>query len=555
MRHVITRHPSWIALVVLWAWSCTPKAEPPAATGDAPAAAEAPAVEDSQPTRTLRRAIGTPQALDPARAAAVGGATIIGDLFEGLYRVGPGGAPVLAAAERHDVSPDGLTHTFTLREKGRWSDGAPVTADDFVFAWLRALDPALAAAGASTLHTVAGARAYNRAVADAERAALKRAVGLEARDPRTLVMRLTQPDPHLSWRLTRPAAVPVQRAQVEAHPDDWLTPERAVTNGPWTLSALSPGQRVSARRNPHFADGAPVPFDAIEYVIVEDETAAYNLYRTDKLDYVAGKVPASAVTTLRREGSTELRVVPFAGVDFYLVNTTRAPFDDPRVREALSLAIDRAAIGHHVLKSGELPAESLVPPSLGGDHPPSFDPARAKALLAEAGYGPERPLRRFTLAHDQGDAARRLAEYAQQQWKKNLGVDCDVSSMERKVLLGQQRALDYDLSRAAWFADVPDPAEFLDPWTSDSRANRSGWKSAAFDQAAERLSRLTEPVARQRAAKAAEALLIQGRPAIPTYVHVRSDLVKPYLLGHDPSTGTVQPSRLFRFSERRQTDR
>jgi len=480
--------------------------------------------------------------------ATVGGATVIADLFEGLYRIGPGGTPVLAAAERHDVDPSGSTHTFTLREKGRWSDGRPVTADDFVYAWLRALDPSLGAVGATTLHSVAGARTYSGAGQATDRAALERAVGLEARDARTLVVRLERQDPYLKWHLSRPAAVPLRRGVIDAHPDDWLSPARAVSNGPWMLSERDPGQRIVARANPHFSDDAPVPFDVVEYVIVEDETAAYNLYDTDKLDYVAGMVPAATSSTLRRARDPQLRVVPFAGVDFYLFNTTHAPFDDPRVRRALSLALDRGAIGRQVLKGGELAAVSFVPQSMSGRRGPLFDPERARALLNEAGYGKDAPLRRFTLSHDQGQAPRRLAEYAQQQWRRHLGVECDLLSMERQVLIGQQRALDYDVSRAAWFADVPHAVAFLEPWTRDNPANRTGWKNTAFDDAISRGRHAHTSSVRSEAFAAAEDILMREMPAMPTFVHVRSDLVKPHLRGHDPRAGMFQPSRLFRLA-------
>lgn len=532
------RTPARLALITsaaLCAWACNPKTEAPPAAGSAPPAPAA--------APTLRRTLNTPQSLDPAAVGDVGGATVIGDLFDGLYRVGPGGRPILAAAEDHAFSPDGRTHTFTLRATGRWSNGAPVTAADFVYGWLRALDPAVAGAGAHALYAIAGARAYNGATAEADRGALRAAVGVEARDPRTLVVRLERPDPRLAFALTRPAAVPLSQAAVEAHPDAWMTPPHAVTNGPWSLSARD-GQRIVARRNPHYAP--PAPFAAIEYLIVEDEAAAYNLYRTDKLDYIAGKVPAAALGTLRRARDPELRVVPFAGVDFYLFNTTRPPFDDPRVRRALSLALDRSVIGDQILKGGELAAHSLIPPGLGGAGGPSFDPDRAAALLAEAGYGPKQPLRRFALSHDQSEPARRLAEYAQQQWKKILGVDCDLRSMERKALIDQQRALDYDLSRAAWFADVPDAAAFLEPWIGGSRANRSGWADPAFDATLKRLEALTDPAARRAATRTAEAILMEALPGMPTFVHVRSDLVKPHIAGHDPETGMYHPSRLFR---------
>ncbi|MCB9543850.1 MAG: peptide ABC transporter substrate-binding protein [Myxococcales bacterium] len=516
--------------------ACTPRGEAPG-----PDAAAAP------PPVVLRRTLTTPRALDPALVVDVGGVTVTGDTFEGLYRVGPGGAPVLAAASDHAVSPDGLTHTFTLRPGGRWSDGQPVTAADFAWSWRRALAPATAAPGAATLHGIAGARACT-AAPPAEAAAACAAIGVEARDARTLVVRLDRPEPTLRAALTQPVALPVPRAVVEGHGDRWTRPDVIVSNGMWVPSEQGP-TAIIARRNPHYDDGTPIPFDAIEYVIVEDETAAHNLYATGKLDYLAGKVPAAVIATLRRERSPTLRRVPFAGVDFYLFNTTRPPFDDPRVRRALSLALDRSVIGEAVLEGGELAAGSLIPPALGGRaaSDDDFDPDRARALLAEAGHGPERPLR-FALTHDESEPARRLAEYAQQQWRRHLGAHCDLRSMERRALVEVQRARDYDVSRAAWFADVPDALGFLEPWLGDAPANRTGWRDPAFDAAVAAIAAAPDEGARRAAIAAAEARLLDALPAMPTFVHVRVDLVRPGLLGHDPGTGLYQPARLLRFA-------
>ena len=350
--------------------------------------------------------------------------------------------------------------------------------------------------------------------------------------------------------LTQPITLPVPRALVERHGEHWTRPDLIVSNGIWVPSQQTP-TRITARRNPHYDDGSPIPFDAIDYLIIEDETAAHNLYITGKLDYLAGKVPAAIIATLRRERSPALRLVPFAGVDFYLFNTRRPPFDDPRVRRALSLAFDRAPIGDTVLKGGEQPAHSLIPPALGGREAPAdaFDPDRARALLAEAGYGGDRPLPRFALSHDESESARRLAEYAQQQWHKNLGITCDLRSMERRALVAAQRALDYDLSRAAWFADVPDAIGFLEPWLADTPGNRTGWQHPPFDAAVAEAARRSDPIARRAAITAAEDILLEALPAMPTYVHVRVDLVRPGLDGHDPRVGMYQPSRLLRFVE------
>lgn len=537
---------SIVALAALAA-GCTPSADaPPAEASAAEPIAEA--TPDPSPPRTLRRSLTTPAALDPSRVVDVGGTTVIQDLFEGLYRLGPVGEPVLAAAEKHAISADGLVHTFTLRADARWTDGRPVTAADFAYGWRRTLDPATASGSAAALFAIEGARAFNGASGDAV-AAARAAVGVEAVDARTLRVRLERPEPMLAVHLARPSTSPLPRWAIEAHGDGWMAPENIVSNGPWRMTAHQRGRRLEAGVHRQHPDAAALPFDTIEYVVVEDETAAYNLFATDALDYVAGKVPTSVATRLRRAKDPALRAVPFTGVDFYLFNTTRPPFDDPRVRRALSMALDRSAIGSRVLKGGEVSAHSLVPPGLGGIDQPLFDPAGAKALLAEAGYTAETPMRRFTLSHDSSDPARILASYAQQQWQRHLGVQCDLQSVERKVLIGQQRALDYDLSRAAWFADVPDPIEFLEPWAAGSPGNRTGWADAQYDTALTAARAAVDGVERRRQLAAAEARLLAAMPAMPTFVHVRTDLVHARLAGHDLAFGIAQPSRTLRLAD------
>jgi oligopeptide transport system substrate-binding protein len=497
---------------------------------------------------------GEVASLDPHTATGVPEGRILRALYEGLVARDPATLdPVPAAAASWEVSEDSLEYVFHLRPEGRWSNGDPLTAEDFAWSFRRVLDPETAASYASELDCVVGARAYRTGL-DPEGGRIERdpsSVGIEALDALTLRIRLVHPVSYFLHLLAFQAFFPVHRASIEAlrarYPDTWRTrwtrPENLVVNGPFTLALRRVSDRMRLAKNPRYWDADRVALDTIDALFLEQSGTALNLYLAGEVDWLDGVIPPLLVQ--RIVGREDFRRDRYLGVYFLRVNVTRPPLDDSRVRRALALTVPRRQICSLVLKAGQQPATTFIPWGGIGDYRSprvlGEAPLEAQKLLREAGYGPNKPFPPIELSYNTSESHRDIAEVTASSWRRNLGIEVRLRNQEWKVHLDAQTALAYDLSRSSWIADHPDPIGFLSIFTSGHENNRTGWADAEYDRLLEEAA-VAEAGKREELLAAAEERLLTQCPIIPIYSYVSQNLVNPRLGGfsgnlldeHDP---------------------
>jgi oligopeptide transport system substrate-binding protein len=501
----------------------------------------------------LRRAISAePESLDPHLARSVPATKVLGDLFEGLVTLGPDGSLQAGASADWTVSEDGLTWTFRLRPGLTWSNGDPLTAEDFVWSFRRLVDPATGAFYGSNLMPLAGARRILEGEADPD------TLGVAAPDGGTVVLRLAYPVGDLLHRLAHPSAAPVHRASVEEWGDDYPAPKRLVGNGPYRLVERVIGGHIGLEKNGFYRDPVSVPIERVRYYPLEDEMAEYNRYRAGELDITA-RVPAPLFRDIETDRPRELRVAPYLGVYYLGFNLSEPPFlDAPDLRRALSLAIDRRRIAGTLAGRGELPAWSWTPPAVRDYSPPRFDYAdktadaraeEARRLYREAGYGAERPLR-FRLRYNTSDENRRIATALQSMWRDVLGAEVELVNQEFRVLIAETRRGDIPgLFRGSWIADYNDVGNFLTVLTSGHTANHFGYSNPAFDSLVAAAIRERGDEERAGLFANAERLLLAEHPVLPIFFYVSKHLVHPRVGGWVDNSLDYHYSRYLRLRE------
>ncbi|MCX6937048.1 MAG: peptide ABC transporter substrate-binding protein [Verrucomicrobia bacterium] len=491
-------------------------------------------------TQTLHRTVGPdPANLDPHLASALGELQILSALFEGLVAEDPVTlAPIAGVARNWQISADGTTYTFLLRPEARWSDGRPLVAADFVASLRRALTPALGAPNAELLYPVLNAEAYHKA-----RLADFSAVGITAPDPQTLRIVLEYPSAHFLSLLTHPVWFPVPlHAIAAAGPADargnrWASaPASFVGNGAFTLQEWRAGQVLVAAASPTYWDAATVKLRAVHFHAFDSVDAQERAYRAGQL-HVIDALPAGRIDAWRAEAPEQLRTDPFLDAYFYRFNTNRPFLSDVRIRRALSLALDREQLVNALLRGGQRPATSFVPPGTGGYNPPAIvrhDLAAAKALLAEAGHPDGQGLPVFELLYNTSENHRRVAETVQNQWRA-LGVQTRLINQEFATLLEARRSGDFQILRSGWVADYDDPISFLALFTGQSAQNFTGWSDPAYDRALYQAARTTDTAARQALLHQAETRLLEAAPILPLYVNTHVFLLHPSVRGWHPT--------------------
>jgi oligopeptide transport system substrate-binding protein len=366
-------------------------------------------------------------------------------------------------------------------------------------------------------------------------------VGVRAADDYTLVVDLENPVPYFLDLVKFYTALPVPRHVIERlaregkNPDLWTRPEHIVSNGAYRLSEWKFRQFMRLQKNARYWDAQHVRMPSVRLAMVESYNTTLNLYEAGELDAIGpnSSLPAEFMDQLSRY--RDFRRAPTLASYFYWFNTNAAPVNDARVRRALSLAIDRKSLVEHVSRGGQIPSADLVPDQLGGyvgPHSPLFDPEAARALLREAGYGPGHPLPPLTLTYNTTEAHKQLAEAVQQMWKQNLGVTVELENQEWKVYLKNLQSMSFQIARMGWVGDYPDPNTFLELLTSHNGNNHAGWHDAHYDDLLKQANATTEHAARMQKLQDAERYVLAAMPILPLYVYSRSELVKPYLMGH-----------------------
>jgi len=491
-----------------------------------------------------------PDSLDPHLTTSGYAGNIIFEMFVGLTTLDPKANVVPGAAASWTISPDGKTYTFKIRRGMQWSDGRPVTAEDFAYAFRRTMDPKTASRAAPLLYMIVNAREVNGGKAPVD------SLGVRALDAETFEVRLNHPTPYFLELIVH-RCFPVPRWAVEAHGKDWTRPEHIVVNGAFTLADWTPQSRIRLVRNPRFYAAAEVALDEVYYYPTEDQNSALKRYRAGELDVLVN-FPASQLDWLKQNLPQDLTLTPNYGLLYFTFNTRKPPFDDPRVRTALAMTLDREMFAEKIMRGGEVPAYSLIPevmrkgyvppPSPWQGLPPAGRLARAKALLAEAGYGPGRPLV-FTFRYNTDDIQRRIVLAAAQIWK-SLGVEAKPQNSDLNVLNADLRNGDYEVARYQWFAEYADPTSFL--YLLESSAvgdNHSKYANPAYDALMQRVYAEADTARRNALMREAEAIVLAEAPITPINYYVSKRLAKPYVKGLDANPRGINISRYVRIEK------
>lgn len=501
-------------------------------------------------TQTLLIGNGAePADLDPQIATAYSDQRLLNALFEGLTALDEATAqPVPAAAERWEVSPDGLIWTFHLRPNLRWSDGSPLTAEDFVVSWRRLLTPAIGAENAYYLSALKHADALQRG--ELRDPAL---LGVSAPDARTLRVTLERPTPYFPLLTGLPATYPVNQHVLARHGalvargTAWTRPGHLVGNGPFTLQEWSPNARIRVTPNPHYWDHARTRLREIVFLPTESPEVDERNFRAgqihatftlplNKVDAWRSR-PADAKASGAGDAASPLRIEPFLQTIFLRFNTTRPPLNDPRVRRALSLAIDRETIARQVLRGSRAAAFSLTPPGIGGHTSGariSTDADRARQLLAEAGHPGGAGLPEFELQCRNDELQPQVAEVLQAIWQRELGLQVSVGRLEQKTWLQNQQSLAYTITFGSWIADFPDASNFLGLFTGESGYNWTGWADPEYDRL---LAAAAESAGSRRGDlfNQAEHRLLEAAPIAPLFHGAQTYLLHPAVRGWPPA--------------------
>jgi oligopeptide transport system substrate-binding protein len=461
-----------------------------------------------------------PESLDPAIITGQADGRIALTIFEGLTRYNETTAtPLPGLAERWGISPDGRAYTFHIRTNARWSTGQPITADDFVYSWLRVLDPLTGADYAGQLYYVKGAEAYNTGK-NKDRSS----VAVKALDDRTLRVDLVEPTPFFLDLCAFQTLAPVPRWIIEKHGDRWLMAKPLPVSGAYNLVSWRLNDRVRLRKNPLYWDAANTQCELVDMIPCTVAATALNLYETGEADIVWDKelTPPELLDLLRVR--PDFHTYDYLGSYFFRYNVTRKPFDDARVRKAMALAIDKRRLVEKITRAGEKTASHLVPPGVANYTSPEglgYDPELARKLLAEAGYPGGQGFPRVDYMFNSVKTHEKIAVELQEMWARELGIHIELRNLEWKVFLQAQSRLEFGLSRSSWIGDYNDPNTFLDMFMSHNGNNRTGWKSERYDGLLREANSKLDPKQREKILQQAELLLIRDElPIVPLFFYV-----------------------------------
>ena len=545
---------------------------------------------------------GNPEYVDPALCTDSQSGVVVTNLFSSLVQLHPQTLePLPDIAQRWEVFDGGRRYRFYLRES-QWSDGHPLTADDFLFSFRRVLDPrtlsryavllypllyaeqvnkqALVVEGVSevdegalrrwveqvdpqlvplrapeidavyltpegTWNEAAQMRALNRLRAlpllgkpRAVRSAVPEDLGVARLDEHVLEIRLREPAPYVLPMLAFRTAAPVPRHVLAAVTErgqkeiDWTRPENIVTNGPYVLKEWAFREYMVLEKNPHYWDVEHVKLPRVRLLMIESYNTTLNMYKAGELDDIgtSAQVPAEFLDRLQKY--KDFRRFDYLSVYLLWLNTNNPKLSDPRVRRALSLAIDRQSLVRYVLRGGQKPTADLVPDKLAGYRGlglPQFDPKKARALLQEAGYGPGHPFPEITYVYNTAEQHKQIAEALQQMWRTNLGIHVNIENQEWRVFLKTLNKREFEIARLGWIADYADPDTYLQLLLSSNENNHAGWSSLAYDRALRAANQQVDVDKRLAMLREVEAMGLASQPLIPLYVYTRSEMVKPYV--------------------------
>ena len=493
-----------------------------------------------------------PISVDPPKNNSIQGDNVVSDMFVGLVTDDAAGRPIPGAALSWTASPDGLTWTFKLRP-AQWSDGVPLTADDFVFALRRLEDPKTTIEYSYLGYVLKNAERVNTGKAPLE------ALGVRAIDPSTVELRLEHPAPYLPELLKHHIFYPVPAHVVRKWGDAWIQPAHIVTNGPYTLAAWKLGDHIRLVKNPRFYDAANVCLDEVYYYPTADSISAERRVRRGELD-LSVDIQSNRIAYLRRPDQIPAYVKTYTwlGTDYLAFNTHLPKLKDRRVRQALTMAIDRDFIVGKLLRAGMEPAYAFTPPGVanypGGakpywaDWPLARRQAEARRLLADAGYGPAKPLK-LEIKHRNTSDPTLFMPAIQADWR-SIGVEASLSPNEGQIAYQAYRTRDFEVADASWIADYDDALTFLALMQSTTGAQNYGdYNNPAYD--ALLLKADNEPDVGRRAGylKQAEQMMLEDASVAPVYFYISKNLVNPNITGWVPNVPDHHRKRWLCFRD------
>jgi oligopeptide transport system substrate-binding protein len=497
-------------------------------------------LQEANKNKILLITVGSePRTLDPQEAQGVTEHHIIMAMIEGLVApsIDDQSKVVPGMADRWEHNEDYSVWTFHLGEDRKWSNGDPVVAQDFVFSYKRMLTASFGAQYSDNLFILKGAEDYYRGkITDFDQ------VGVKALDARTLRIELVGPTPYLlslvqhdSWLPVNPKAI-LKFGNIDTRDSKWTRAENYIGNGPFKMKSWRPNDVIEVVRNPLYWDAANVKLNGINFFSIENMNTQERAFQAGQL-HKTDQIPLDKVPYYRRRRPELMRIDPYEGVYFYRINIARKPLDNPKVRLALNLAVDRDAIVKNILREDQKPATGYTPPGM-GDYQPlekmHYDPERARQLLAEAGYPNGKGFPKFTIHFNTSESHRAIAEAIQQMWKEELNIDVGLENQEWKVYLDTQNNKNYDISRSAWIGDFMDPVTFLSMWTTGNGNNNTNWGNPKYDAFIEQAARTGDPKARLEILHQAEDLFLSESPVMLVYWYTNAYLLQPSLQNWNP---------------------
>lgn len=499
----------------------------------------------------LRKGNGAePQTLDPHKAEGVPASNILRDLYEGLISEAPNGDLVPGVATSWEINQAGTGYVFQLREDASWSNGVPVTAEDFVYGFRRSVNPSTGSKYSQILSSILNAEEIIGGNKKVE------SLGVKALGRHILEITLKAPTPYFLGLLTHSTTYPVNRSAVEKYADKFARPGTLVSNGAFQLSEWVVQSHITLRRNPHYWDNANTAIDQVVYYAIEDQSSELKRYRAGEIDWTEA-VPLGEIPWIRENLADELKISPYLGTYYYGYNLTRLPFkDNPDLRKALSMAIDREIIVEKFAGLGEIPAYGWIPPGVMNYSPQSLDfksmnnqqrYAEARRLYQQAGYSEDNPLH-IEFRYNTSENHKKVAVVVASMWKNVLSVTTELVNEEWKVFLNNRKQKDKtQVFRAGWIGDYNDAYTFAELMLSKHGINDTGYHNPEYDRLVALASMETNFNKRRELLEQAERLMLSEHPFIPIYFYVSKSLVKPYVSGFTGNIMDHHYSKNFRI--------
>lgn len=473
-----------------------------------------------------------PTSFDPSVGFNAVSWSALNNLMEGLTRLSKEHLAEEATAEKIEISDDGLTYTFTIRDGAKWSNGDLVTAGDFVFAWRHMLDPETASPAAFLAYFIEGAEAYNNGEGSVDD------IAIEAKDEKTFVVKLTSPNEAFLNIITNPSFFPINEKVATADPKWFTEAATFVGNGPFNLASWDHDVKFVFEKNENYWDAGSVKLGKVDWAMVNDSTTAYQMYKSDELDI--SDIPSEIAEEMK--DNEEVRIDDQAGLYFYRFNTSMEPFTNTKIRRAFGMAVDQDEIVKYVTKNGEKPAHGFVTYGFIGPDGKEFrdtvgklveyNAEDAKKLLAEGmkeeGYT---ELPKVTLTYSTSESHQNIAVALQAKYKEVLGVDVELQNVESGVFLSEQKEFKYQMSRSSFLHDYADPVNALESFITDSSMNRTTWSNKEYDKLIASIKNETDENKRWELLKKTDELLMQEMPVFPIYYYNQTTLEKPGISG------------------------